>query len=118
MTTRLRCRVRKHKWKTRGRGDALTYVCQVCGKTRDKPPPSRTAAPRRRGCLELARTAALASDVRLGVSLGAVPFGGRTSTVAARLAVSIRGCRRRPTDGEGSATGGELTLFPAVGRWV
>jgi hypothetical protein len=42
MATNLRCRLGKHKWKTRGRGDALTYVCQVCGKTRDKPPRSRT----------------------------------------------------------------------------
>jgi hypothetical protein len=42
MATKLRCRLGKHRWKTRGRGDALTYVCQVCGKTTDKPPRSRT----------------------------------------------------------------------------
>jgi hypothetical protein len=42
MANKLRCRLGKHKWKTRGRGDALTYVCQVCGKTLDKPPRSRT----------------------------------------------------------------------------
>jgi hypothetical protein len=38
MANKLRCRLGKHKWKSRGRGDALTYVCQVCGKTRGKPP--------------------------------------------------------------------------------
>ena len=32
------CRRRKHKWQSRGRGDALTYVCQLCGETSDKPP--------------------------------------------------------------------------------
>jgi hypothetical protein len=42
MANKLRCRLGKHEWRTRGRGDALTYVCQVCGKTRDKPPRSRT----------------------------------------------------------------------------
>jgi hypothetical protein len=42
MATKLRCRLGKHKWRARGRGDTLTYVCQVCGKTRDKPPRSRT----------------------------------------------------------------------------
>ena len=41
MATKLRCRLGKHKCKTRGRGDALTYVCQVCGKTLDKPPRSK-----------------------------------------------------------------------------
>jgi hypothetical protein len=41
MATKLRCRLRKHKWRARGRGDALTYVCELCGKTRAKPPPSR-----------------------------------------------------------------------------
>jgi hypothetical protein len=44
MANRLRCRLGKHKWKTRGRGDALTYFCQVCGKTLDKPPRSKTGA--------------------------------------------------------------------------
>jgi hypothetical protein len=44
MANKLRCRVGKHRWKTRGRGDTLTYVCQVCGKTRDHPPRSRTGA--------------------------------------------------------------------------
>ena len=41
---KLRCRRGKHKWKTRGRGDALTYVCQVCGETSDKPPRSKWGA--------------------------------------------------------------------------
>ena len=46
MATKLRCRLGKHKWRTTGRGDALTYVCEVCGKTRDKPPHSgRTESP-------------------------------------------------------------------------
>jgi hypothetical protein len=36
MANKLRCRLGKHKWKTRGRGDALTYFCQFCGTTRDK----------------------------------------------------------------------------------
>jgi hypothetical protein len=46
MATKLRCRLGKHRWKTRGRGDALTYVCDVCGKARDKPPRSgATEAP-------------------------------------------------------------------------
>ena len=44
MANKLRCRLGKHKWRTTGRGDALTYVCQVCGKTRDKPPRSRMGA--------------------------------------------------------------------------
>jgi hypothetical protein len=35
------CRRRKHQWRSRGRGDALTYVCQVCGETRDEPPRRR-----------------------------------------------------------------------------
>jgi hypothetical protein len=39
-----RCRRGKHEWKTRGRGDALTYVCQVCGETSDKPPRSKWGA--------------------------------------------------------------------------
>jgi hypothetical protein len=42
MTTKLGCRLGKHDWRTRGRGDALTYVCRACGKTRDKPPRPRT----------------------------------------------------------------------------
>lgn len=33
-----RCRLGKHKWTCSGRGDALTYRCAVCGKTRDTPP--------------------------------------------------------------------------------
>ena len=37
MAKNLRCRLGKHIWRSRGRGDALTYFCQVCGKTRDKP---------------------------------------------------------------------------------
>jgi hypothetical protein len=44
MASKLRCRMGKHKWRSRGRGDALTYVCQVCGKTTDKPPRSRWGA--------------------------------------------------------------------------
>jgi len=42
MATNVRCRLGKHEWRSRGRGDALTYFCQVCGKTRDKPPRPRT----------------------------------------------------------------------------
>jgi hypothetical protein len=42
MATKLRCRLGKHTWRTRGRADALTYICQACGKARDKPPPWRT----------------------------------------------------------------------------
>jgi hypothetical protein len=42
MANKLRCRLGKHRWMTRGRGDALTYVCQDCGKTLDKAPRSRT----------------------------------------------------------------------------
>jgi hypothetical protein len=41
MLTKVRCSVGKHEWRTRGRGNALTYICQVCGKTRDKPPASK-----------------------------------------------------------------------------
>ena len=37
MARNLRCRLGKHIWRSKGRGDALTYFCQVCGKTRDKP---------------------------------------------------------------------------------
>ena len=37
MVKRLRCRLGKHRWRSKGRGDALTYFCQVCGKTLDKP---------------------------------------------------------------------------------
>jgi hypothetical protein len=44
MANKLRCRLGKHKWKTRGRGDALTYFCQFCATTRDKPPRSRMGA--------------------------------------------------------------------------
>jgi hypothetical protein len=49
MATTLRCRLGRDKWKTRGRADALTYVCQPCGKTLDSrharsgvPPRGRT----------------------------------------------------------------------------
>ena len=42
MANKLRCRLGRHKWRCRGRGDALTYFCQVCGTTRDKPPRWRT----------------------------------------------------------------------------
>ena len=42
MTTKLRCRLGKHRWKSRGRGDAITYVCQDCGKMLDKAPRGRT----------------------------------------------------------------------------
>jgi hypothetical protein len=45
MATKIRCLLGQHKWRTRGRGAALTYVCEVCGKTRDKPPPGRTESP-------------------------------------------------------------------------
>ena len=41
MSGRFRCRLGKHAWRSRGRSDVLTYVCQVCGKTRDKPPRRR-----------------------------------------------------------------------------
>jgi hypothetical protein len=40
----VRCRLGKHTWRSRGRGDVLTYVCQACGKTRDKPPRRRWGA--------------------------------------------------------------------------
>jgi hypothetical protein len=42
MPKSLRCRLGKHRWRSKGRGDALTYFCQVCGKTLDKPPRWRT----------------------------------------------------------------------------
>ena len=35
MSGRFRCRLGKHTWRSRGRGDVLTYVCLACGKTRD-----------------------------------------------------------------------------------
>src|SRR5829696_9104595 len=35
MANKLRCRLGKHEWTSRGRGDALTYLCRVCGKTSD-----------------------------------------------------------------------------------
>jgi hypothetical protein len=38
MPQKLRCRLGKHRWRRRGRGDALTYFCEVCGKIPDKPP--------------------------------------------------------------------------------
>jgi len=41
MSNSLRCRLGRHVWNSRGRGDALTYICRHCGKTRD-------SAPRRR----------------------------------------------------------------------
>ena len=44
MAIKLRCRLGRHKWKTRGRADALTDVCQVCGKTLDKPPRQKWGA--------------------------------------------------------------------------
>jgi len=44
MTSTLRCRLGKHTWRSRGRGDALTYVCAVCGKTRATPPRQRWGA--------------------------------------------------------------------------
>jgi hypothetical protein len=44
MANKLRCRLGKHQWRTRGRGDALTYVCQVCGKAVDRPPGGRMGA--------------------------------------------------------------------------
>jgi hypothetical protein len=34
----LRCYTGKHQWRTRGRSDSLTYFCERCGKTLDKPP--------------------------------------------------------------------------------
>jgi hypothetical protein len=45
MATKLRCRLGKHEWRARGRGDALIYFCQVCGKTRDKPRGGKTEWP-------------------------------------------------------------------------
>jgi hypothetical protein len=45
MVNKLRCRLGKHKWRSRGRGNALTYRCEVCGKTLDKPPPGKTDWP-------------------------------------------------------------------------
>jgi len=44
MSNRFRCRLGKHTWRSRGRGDVLTYVCLVCGKTRAKPPRRRWGA--------------------------------------------------------------------------
>jgi hypothetical protein len=41
MSSRFRCRLGRHTWRSKGRGDVLTYVCPVCGKTRDKPPRRR-----------------------------------------------------------------------------
>jgi hypothetical protein len=38
MAKNLRCHLGKHTWRSRGRGDNLTYFCQACGKTLDKPP--------------------------------------------------------------------------------
>jgi hypothetical protein len=40
MSNSFRCRLGKHAWTCRGRGDALNYVCLVCGKTRDEPAPA------------------------------------------------------------------------------
>jgi hypothetical protein len=37
-SAKARCRRGKHEWRTKGRANALTYVCQVCGETSDKPP--------------------------------------------------------------------------------
>ena len=39
--TKPHCRRGKHTWRTRGRGDALTYVCEVCGETSAEPPRSK-----------------------------------------------------------------------------
>jgi hypothetical protein len=44
MSSSFRCRLGKHTWRSRGRGDILTYVCLVCGKTRDTPPRRRWGA--------------------------------------------------------------------------
>jgi hypothetical protein len=44
MSSRFRCRLGKHTWRSKGRGDVLTYVCLVCGKTRDKPARRRWGA--------------------------------------------------------------------------
>jgi len=38
MSSRFRCRLGKHTWRSSGRGRYLTYECLVCEKTRDKPP--------------------------------------------------------------------------------
>ena len=35
MAKSLRCRLGRHRWRSRERGDALTYFCQGCGKTLD-----------------------------------------------------------------------------------
>jgi hypothetical protein len=44
MSSRFRCRLGKQTWRSKGRGDVLTYVCLVCGKTRDRPPRRRWGA--------------------------------------------------------------------------
>jgi hypothetical protein len=44
MTSKPRCRLGKHSWRTKGRADDLTFFCELCGKTRDKPPRSRMGA--------------------------------------------------------------------------
>jgi hypothetical protein len=45
MAIKLLCRLGKHRWRSKGRGDALTYFCQDCGKTRDKPGRGKTESP-------------------------------------------------------------------------
>ena len=45
MVKRLRCRLGKHRWRSQGRAPALTYVCEVCGKRREQPPPGKTEWP-------------------------------------------------------------------------
>jgi hypothetical protein len=44
MATKLRCRLGKHRWRSKGRGDTLTYFSHDCGKTLDKVPRSRMGA--------------------------------------------------------------------------
>jgi hypothetical protein len=38
MAKSLRCRLGKHSWRCSGRGNDLTYRCEVCGKARKQPP--------------------------------------------------------------------------------
>jgi hypothetical protein len=105
MANKLRCRLGKHKWKTRGRGDALTYFCQFCGTTRDK------AAAVPDGCL------------RASMAAWSTPLATRgRAACAAQCPLAACCCDSAVSvmsDAEGKVpTGGELTVFEAVGRWA
>jgi hypothetical protein len=75
MANKLRRRLGKHEWRSRGRGDALTYVCQ------DKPPRGRSSRPE-------------------GGRLGHPPRSSRTINVAAQCRCEAQGTLvRAPTSG-------------------